>query len=141
MHLLAGAHAAPHCWQVPSPGFAHCLYVRSPGSNMQAPGGVHAGPKWKHMPAPLLVHVKYVPTPAWNTHELVGHPMSFTETGPVGAEPPPPPVTGGVTFPGVPGVTLVPVGPVCAGLGDPPHAARTTTKASRLTTWARTRWL
>lgn len=64
MHFVAGAHAAPYCRQVPSSGFAHCLYVRSLGSYMHASVGVHAGPKWKHEPPPLLVHVKYAPAPA-----------------------------------------------------------------------------
>jgi len=57
MHLLAGAHAAPHCWHVPSMGFAHCLYVRAAASYMHEAAGVHGGPKWKHMPEPLLVQV------------------------------------------------------------------------------------
>ncbi len=58
MHLVAGAHAVPHVSHLPSLGLVHCLYVRSPGSYMQASAGVHGGPKWKHEPEPLLVHTK-----------------------------------------------------------------------------------
>lgn len=45
MHRLAGAQAAAHCWQVPSLDRAHCLYVRSAGSNMHPSAGVQAAPK------------------------------------------------------------------------------------------------
>ena len=64
MHRVAGAHAAAHCWHVPSLDRAQRLYVRSPGSNMHASAGAHGAPKWKHVPAPPARHVKYAPAPA-----------------------------------------------------------------------------
>lgn len=81
MHRLAGAQAAAHCWQVPSLDRAHCLYVRSAGSNMQASAGVHGAPKWKHAPAPPDRHVKYAPAPAWNAQLGVGQPITGSATG------------------------------------------------------------
>lgn len=81
MHRLAGAQAVAHCWQVPSLDRAHCLYVRSAGSNMQASDGVHGAPKWKHAPAPPDRHVKYAPAPAWNAQLGVGQPTTGSATG------------------------------------------------------------
>lgn len=85
MHRLAGAQAAAHCWQLPSLDRAHCLYVRSAGSNMQASGGVHGAPKWKHAPAPPDRHVKYAPAPAWNAQLGVGQPTTGSATGALAA--------------------------------------------------------
>lgn len=88
MQRLAGAQAAAHCWQLPSLGRAHCLYVRSAGSNMQASGGVHAAPKWKHAPAPPDRHVKYAPAPAWNAQLGVGQPTAGSAADAPAAGPP-----------------------------------------------------
>src|SRR5262249_44087912 len=85
MHRLAGAQAAAHCWQLPSLERAHCLYVRSAGSNMQGSDGVHGAPKWKHAPAPPDRHVKYAPAPAWNAQLGVGQLTTGSATGALAA--------------------------------------------------------
>ena len=98
MHRLAGAQAAAHCWHVPSLDRAHCLYMRSAGSNMQASDGVHGAPKWKHAPAPPDRHVKYAPAPAWNAQLGVGQLTTGSATGALAAGLP---VAGGAAAPPV----------------------------------------
>lgn len=101
MQWRAGAQAAAHCWQLPSLDRAHCLYVRSAGSNMQASGGVHGAPKWKHAPAPPDRHVKYAPAPAWNAQLGAGQPTdgSAAEAPAAGS-----PLADALAAPGPPGV-------------------------------------
>ncbi len=128
MHVLAGAHAGPHCAHVPSLDSAHCLYARAAGSYMHASAGVHGGPKWTHAPEPVPVHVKYAPVPAWNAQVGAGQPTSRTVTAAL-PEPDvaPEPACEPLPVPRPVG----PSGPLRAGFPQPTRRIRASTTAWR----------